>query len=113
MAEGIAPSHRRPKTFKARILSLFLLWRLQQPRHGYLLVRDVQSLVVTPVRSSTVYAILARLERIGYIKASYDRKSAHVRKLYRTTASGAALLQKVREKHSNSLLREFMRDLVG
>lgn len=112
MAKPAELRHRAPKTFRARFISLFLLWRLKTPRHGYSLIRDVEALGIAPMRSSSLYAMLSRLEKGGMIRGEYAR-DGRMRKMYKTTPKGIALLQHVRREHVKNLLKEFVRDLMG
>jgi DNA-binding PadR family transcriptional regulator len=60
------------------------------PRHGYGIVKDVQSLAGVRLGPGTLYATLARLEARGLIEGlpAEDR-----RRPYRLTAAGAELLR--------------------
>ena len=104
--------HHPPRTFRARFITLFLLWRLRKPRHGYSLLKDVAALGVTPMGNSSIYALLSKLEKRGMIKGEYERRGRRMRKLYTTTPQGMALLSHVKKKLEKSLLKEFLRDIM-
>ena len=111
MHEGKLPTssvHRAP------IVTLFLIWRLHgHPRHGYLLVQDMQELAIKPVKPSTVYALLGKMERAGLVKSHLDRGGKHIRKMYSTTAKGWKLLQAIKKTKIKGLWREFMMSLLS
>ena len=70
--------------------SLYILVSLgEAPKHGYLIMQDVEALSGHPLGPGTLYAALARLERRGLIEAlaSDDR-----RRPYQLTDDGARAL---------------------
>ena len=60
------------------------------PKHGYAIMTEAESISGAPMGPGTLYAALARLERIGLIEAlpSQDR-----RRPYRLTGAGASSLE--------------------
>jgi DNA-binding PadR family transcriptional regulator len=60
------------------------------PKHGYAIMTEAESISGAPMGPGTLYAALARLERIGLIEAlpSEDR-----RRPYRLTGAGASSLE--------------------
>lgn len=71
--------------------SLCILVSLSEaPKHGYLIMQDVEAMSGRPLGPGTLYAALARLERRGWIEpiASDDR-----RRPYRLTADGRQALR--------------------
>jgi DNA-binding PadR family transcriptional regulator len=71
--------------------SLYILVSLSDaPKHGYLIMQDVEEMSGQPLGPGTLYGALARLERRGLIEAleAEDR-----RRPYRITAAGAQLLR--------------------
>ena len=71
--------------------SLYILVALSDgPKHGYLIMQDVEAMSGQPLGPGTLYAALARLERRGLIEplASDDR-----RRPYRLTSNGTAALR--------------------
>lgn len=98
---------------KARFLSLFLIWRLREkPQHGYSLLQEVREIELSPSKPSTIYALLAKLEKTGMVKSSYDRTSPHMRRTYQTTAKGWALFLKIKERRMRGVFRQFVRAMV-
>ncbi len=96
------------------ILTLFFIWRLHgEPRHGYSLIKDLREIAIAPSKPSTVYALLAKLEKAGMVKSRLDSRAAHVRKLYQTTAQGWNLLQEVKKRKMRGLWREFISGLIA
>ena len=71
--------------------SLYILVALSGgPRHGYLIMQDVEAMSGRPLGPGTLYAALARLERRGLIEALEpdDR-----RRPYRLTAAGTRVVE--------------------
>jgi DNA-binding PadR family transcriptional regulator len=71
--------------------SLYILVSLSDgPKHGYLIMRDVEEMSGRPLGPGTLYGALARLERRGLIEAleAEDR-----RRPYRLTGAGAEILR--------------------
>ena len=68
------------------------------PKHGYAIMTEAESISGAPMGPGTLYAALARLERLGLIEAlpAEDR-----RRPYRLTGAGASNL----EEHLRSLER--------
>lgn len=69
---------------------LILTSLVQQPRHGYAIVKDVEQVAGVRLGPGTLYATLARLEARGLIEGlpSHDR-----RRPYRITGAGLALVR--------------------
>lgn len=102
-----------PKADRAPIITLFFLWRLHSaPRHGYSIIQDMRKVAIPLCKPSTVYALLAKLEKAGLVKSHYDESSAHARKMFQTTPKGWLLLQKVKKQKVRGLWREFITDLL-
>ena len=71
--------------------SLYILVSLaDRPKHGYLIMQDVEVMSGRPLGPGTLYGALARLERRGLIEAldAEDR-----RRPYRLTATGGEVLR--------------------
>jgi DNA-binding PadR family transcriptional regulator len=71
--------------------SLYILVSLSdEPKHGYLIMQDVEAMSRRPLGPGTLYGALARLERRGLIEAldAEDR-----RRPYRLTGAGETLLR--------------------
>lgn len=114
MAKAASRLLEPPKARKAPILMLFFIWRLEkEPMHGYSLAKDMEQVAFSSCKPSTVYSILAKLERKGLVESRYEKNGKRMRKLYQTTGKGRALLEKVRGKLSKGLLREFVKSLIS
>ncbi|VVC01186.1 Transcriptional regulator PadR-like family protein [uncultured archaeon] len=99
---------------KAPVITLFFLWRLRdRPTHGYSLMQDMRDIGIAQCKLSTVYSLLAKLEKSGLVKSRLDGKGRHMRRLYQTTAKGWKLLQEVKKKKVRGLWREFIRHLLA
>ncbi len=102
-----------PKT-SDKIMALFLLWRLRkEPACGYGLVDEICDLGVSSRGQSTVYSVLSKLEKAGLIRGSEERVGKRVRRIYKTTAEGNALLKKVKATRIKGLFREFIGYLLS
>ncbi|MFH0955470.1 MAG: PadR family transcriptional regulator [Candidatus Micrarchaeota archaeon] len=100
------PSH------KNKVLPLFFIWRLsQKPLHGYSLALEMQNLSLDFCKPATVYAILTKLEKRGFIAGRQAQKSGRSRKIYHTTQAGRKLFEKVKREKIKGILREFFADL--
>lgn len=103
-----------PKGPRAGFIGLFLIWRLRhQPQYGYSLIREVHGLAIRRPPTSTLYAILNKLERAGYVKSKKEKHGQRVRRRYATTAKGWALFNRIRKGKVRGLLRQFLETLVG
>ena len=113
MHHGIPHIHG-PMGKRSPILTLFLIWRLHgTPRHGYSLMKDMEDIAIAPCQPSTIYALLAKLERAGLVKSRLDGKGQHMRRLYQTTGKGWKLLQEVKKRKIRGLWRGFMEHLLS
>lgn len=102
-----------PNDKSSPILTLFFIWRLhKKPSHGYSLIKDIEQMGATQCKPSTVYVLLAKLEKAGMVKSHYGRGAAHMRKLYQTTEKGWKLLQNVKKTKMMGLWREFIEHLL-
>ncbi len=109
---GMKPNHG--KMLRAPIMKLFFIWRLHgKPRHGYLLLQDVRDIAVQSCKPSTVYALLANMEKGGLIKSKFDKSGRHPRRLYQTTQKGWGLYLKVKKTRMKGLWREFVSSLLA
>lgn len=70
------------------------------PRYGLEIIRHLEEFTDLVLSEGTVYPLLTRLARDGFLTAEWiDDKAPHPRKYYRLTASGRARL--------NNMCREF------
>src|ERR1700704_2091237 len=65
-----------------------------QPRHGYDLSKLIESRSegVLKFRVASLYPLLYRLEKRGWLAGRWIEKAGHRRRYYRLTPSGAAVL---------------------
>ena len=71
--------------------SLYILVSLSAgPRHGYLIMQDVEAMSGRPLGPGTLYAALARLERRGLIEALEPEDR---RRPYRLTGEGTSAVE--------------------
>jgi PadR family transcriptional regulator PadR len=63
------------------------------PRYGLEIIRHLQELTDLVVTEGTIYPILGRLSRDGWLDAEWQAAAAHPRKYYRLTAGGRRRLR--------------------
>jgi len=99
---------------RAPIMCLFFVWRLHgEPHHAYSLIKDIREVGIASLRPSTVYALLASMEKKGLVKSHMDTKGKRARRLYQTTPKGMAFIRKVKATRMKGAWREFVRFLLS
>ncbi len=64
-----------------------------EPAHGYAIVKSIEDLLLMPVGGGTLYPILTRLQRDGFLTAEWTAgEGGPGRKVYALTDQGAAEL---------------------
>ena len=103
-----------PQAHGPKFLGLFLIWRLKkEPMYGYSLAREITDLGMIPVKQSTIYVILGKLEEAGLIKAKIEEAEKRMRKIYSTTPKGAAVFDRARKTKIKGKIREFLKELCS
>ncbi|QEW04115.1 PadR family transcriptional regulator [Microbacterium lushaniae] len=69
---------------------LACLQLLREPGYGYGLLEDLERRGF-PTDANTLYPLLRRLEKQGYLTSEWNTDETRPRKFYRTSAAGAAL----------------------
>jgi PadR family transcriptional regulator, regulatory protein PadR len=89
--------HRELKKGSAELLILSLVE--DQPRHGYDLCQLIERRSDGALRfkAASLYPLLYRLERRGWIKGRWLEKGGRRRRCYRITAEGRSVLAAQRE----------------
>jgi PadR family transcriptional regulator, regulatory protein PadR len=89
--------HRELKKGSAELLILSLVE--DQPRHGYDLCQLIERRSDGALRfkAASLYPLLYRLERRGWIKGRWLEKGGRRRRCYRITADGRSVLAAQRE----------------
>jgi DNA-binding PadR family transcriptional regulator len=67
---------------------LILTSLLEEPRHGYAIIKDVESVAGVVLGPGTLYAALSRLEALGLVEALAPEER---RRPYRITGAGLAV----------------------
>lgn len=80
---------------KLRLLILLIL--SDSPKHGYLIMKEIEKLTGKPPSPGSVYPVLNELLRKGYVEASVSRVGARVLKTYFITEAGMKYLEENRE----------------
>ena len=98
-----------------RFLELYFIWRLsKEPAHGYSLHEEMQRWeLAPPLKYSTIYMILSRLEKEKYIEVKKKEIGGRVRKVYAVTTKGREVLRKAKAMKIKGRLREFLKMLLG
>ncbi len=73
---------------------LACLHLLREPGYGYGLLEDLERRGF-PTDANTLYPLLRRLEKQGYLTSEWNTDEARPRKFYRTSAAGAALADRL------------------
>jgi DNA-binding PadR family transcriptional regulator len=71
-----------------------------QPRHGYTLLADLESIGITTIHPSVVYRTLREMEGLGWIDSDWDTNQTQgpPRRTYRLTVQGEEALQNWRHE---------------
>jgi PadR family transcriptional regulator PadR len=72
----------------------------EQPRHGYTLLADLESLGMSTIHPSVVYRTLREMEGLEWIQSDWetDQTQGPPRRIYRLTAQGEEALQNWRHE---------------
>ena len=70
---------------------------LRDPGYGYGLLEDLERHGF-PTDANTLYPLLRRLEKQGYLTSEWNTDEARPRKFYRTSAAGIALADRLRDE---------------
>jgi DNA-binding PadR family transcriptional regulator len=76
--------------YQVAVLALLI-----EPQHGYRLGHSLKEHGLR-IESGTLYPLLRRLESRGLLQSSWDTEGSHPRKMYETTMSGRALLERLK-----------------
>jgi PadR family transcriptional regulator len=71
------------------ILIILVLLFLKDENHGYAVRRSLETLGVT-IKEGTLYPLLKRLERGGYLMGRWETRGDRMRKFYALTTDGEA-----------------------
>ena len=64
----------------------------EQPMHGYQIITKIRKSFGVYFGPSTVYPLLATLEKKGYLKSTWNMDSERPRKVYQLTKDGETVL---------------------
>jgi len=73
-----------------------LLSLARDARYGLEIIRHLEEFTDLVVTEGTIYPIMARLSRDGFVNAEWRETGAHPRKYYRLTARGRTKLNDMR-----------------
>ena len=94
--------------FKGSIRLLILSLLESSSMHGYQILKRVEEFIGSRPKLSTVYTILAELERKGLVKSNTGLK-----KYYSLTDKGKRLLQEIRKRNEERMKRIISAILEG
>lgn len=85
------------------ILELSILNAIRSERlYGYAIVRKLEAIPGLVVSEGTVYPLLSRLQREGWVESSLEPSpDGPARKYYRLTADGETVLEEMNERWSS------------
>ena len=72
----------------------------------------MREIELSPSKPSTLYALLAKLEKAGLVRSAYDKSGPHMRRMYQTTARGWALFIEIKKRRMRGMFREFVREMA-
>jgi len=87
------------------LLDMIILEYLQhEPMHGYQLITKIRKTYGVYFGPSTVYPLLATLEKKGYVASTWNMDGDRPRKIYKISNDGKSVLN-VTENQLNSICR--------
>ncbi len=92
-------------------LQILVLALLEKEMYGYAMVRTVRDLGYE-VEENTLYPLLRRLEKNGWVKSHWDVSEDRPRKFYGITATGRSLRAQLLEiwKKQDRILRQVIKE---
>jgi DNA-binding PadR family transcriptional regulator len=92
-------------------LQILVLALLEKDMYGYAMVRTVRDLGYE-VEENTLYPLLRRLEKNGWVKSHWDVSKDRPRKFYGITAAGRSLRTQLLEiwKRQDRILRQVIKE---
>ena len=92
-------------------LHILVLALLDKDMYGYAMVKHIEALGYK-VEENTLYPLLRRLEKNGWIASKWDLTEDRPRKFYAITAAGRALRASLLEvwKNQNRILDEIIKE---
>jgi len=98
---------------KGKFLGLFLLWRLtKEDLYCYMLIDELNDIGIAAVKQSTIYALLAKMEDIGFVKSEQKFVDNRPRRIYSITSRGRRFFEEVKRNRIKGPLKEFIKDLA-
>ncbi len=93
-------------------LHILVLALLEKDMYGYAMVKHIETLGYK-VEENTLYPLLRRLEKNGWIASKWDLTEDRPRKFYAITAAGRALRAGLLEvwKNQNRVLDEITKEI--
>lgn len=88
------------KMVKGLLPSIVLNLMKAEPVHGYLIITRIRKTFGVYCGPSTIYPLLIKMEKEGYIKSHWNMANERPQKVYELTATGQNL-QKVTEATLN------------
>ena len=94
---GQAASENWQEQLRRGGLELAILLSLtRDARYGLDIIRHLEEFTDLVVTEGTIYPIMARLSRDGFVNSEWRETGAHPRKYYRLTARGRTRLNEIR-----------------
>lgn len=106
-----AGKDKHPKGGK--FLRMFLLWRLKkEDLYGYMLIDELNDIGIGSIKQSTIYALLDKMEDIGFVKSEQKFVDNRPRRIYSITSKGKKFFEYVKQNRIGGQLKEFIKDLA-
>ena len=80
------------KLMKGLLDLIVLQFLSSQPMHGYQIITKIRKSFGVYFGPSTIYPLLATLEKKAYVKSEWNMKTERPRKIYKLTNEGQSLL---------------------
>jgi PadR family transcriptional regulator PadR len=80
------------KLMKGLLDLIVLQFLSSQPMHGYQIITKIRKNFGVYFGPSTIYPLLATLEKKGYVSSEWNMKTERPRKIYKLTTEGTNLL---------------------
>jgi len=92
--EDMGTARHSPLTI-ALLEACLLTFLKEEPRHGYILLNDLDAIGIQTIHPSVVYRSLRQLEDLQWIESDWDTDQTQgpPRRTYRLTAQGETALQ--------------------
>jgi PadR family transcriptional regulator PadR len=95
MGAGPHPEDRHSPITISLLEPALLILLKEQPRHGYTLLSDLETLEMSTIHPSVIYRTLREMEGLEWVQSDWETKQTQgpPRRIYRLTLQGEEALQ--------------------